>query len=45
MEQMTIAASGGMAAGLPPLPVALVGFLGNALTLLPVVYAGDEEMP
>ncbi|WP_081694709.1 small multi-drug export protein [Halomonas huangheensis] len=32
----------GVLAGLPWLPTALVGFLGNFITLLPVIYAGDK---
>lgn len=37
-----VAVSAGVAAGLPPLLTALIGFLGNALTLLPVIYAGGK---
>jgi uncharacterized membrane protein len=32
----------GVVAGLPPIPTALVGALGNTLTLLPLVIAGDR---
>lgn len=32
----------GILAGLPPVPTAVVGFVGNALTLVPVVVAGDR---
>ena len=32
----------GIVAGLPWIPVVLVGFVGNLITLLPVIYAGDK---
>lgn len=32
----------GVLAGLPWLPAALVGFAGNFITLLPVIYAGEK---
>src|SRR5690625_7836758 len=32
----------GVIAGLPWLPVVGVGFIGNLITILPVVYAGDK---
>lgn len=32
----------GVLAGLPWIPVVLVGFFGNLVTLLPVIYAGDK---
>ncbi|AXY43662.1 hypothetical protein GCM10011403_15330 [Pseudohongiella nitratireducens] len=32
----------GVLAGLPWLPAALVGFAGNLITLLPVIYAGEK---
>lgn len=40
--EVWIAVPLGVLAGLPWLPAALVGFLGNLITLLPVIYAGDK---
>ncbi|MBS3669994.1 small multi-drug export protein [Vreelandella boliviensis] len=40
--EVWIAVPLGVLAGLPWLPAALVGFLGNFITLLPVIYAGDK---
>ena len=36
-----MAVPGGVLAGLPLLPATFVGFLGNVVTLLPVIFAGD----
>lgn len=40
--EVWIAVPAGVLAGLPLIPTAIFGFLGNVSTLLPVVYAGDK---
>lgn len=40
--EVWIAVPLGVLAGLPWLPTVLVGFVGNFITLLPVIYAGEK---
>ncbi len=40
--EVLLVASGGVLAGLAPLPVVIVATAGNVATLVPVVYAGDR---
>lgn len=42
MLEVWIAVPLGVLAGLPWLPAALVGFAGNLVTIIPVIYAGDR---
>src|SRR5690625_6707267 len=42
MLEVWVAVPLGVIAGLPWIPAALVGFAGNFVSLLPVIYAGEE---